>query len=102
MKWDQVGQVGHDISTALVLLFFFIFSENVNNPMFSTPSMKGVVPGTTVPNTPLVSIEVLQHTFVGAQWLSGRVLDSRPRDRGFEPHRRHCVVILEQETFILA
>ena len=28
----------------------------------------------------------------GAQWLSGRALDSRPRGRGFEPHRRHCVV----------
>ena len=27
--------------------------------------------------------------FWGAQWLSGRVLDSRPRGRGFEPHRRH-------------
>ena len=38
----------------------------------------------------------------GAQWLSGRVLDSRPRVRGFEPHRRHCVVVLEQDTFILA
>ena len=39
---------------------------------------------------------------VGAQWLSGRVLDSRPMGRGFEPHRRHCVVVLEQDTFILA
>ena len=38
----------------------------------------------------------------GPQWLSGRVLDSRPRGRGFEPHRRHCVVVLEQDTFILA
>ena len=38
----------------------------------------------------------------GAQWLSGRVLDSRPRGRGFEPHRPHCVVVLEQDTFILA
>ena len=38
----------------------------------------------------------------GAQWLSGRVLDSRPRGRGFESHRRHCVVVLEQDTFILA
>ena len=37
-----------------------------------------------------------------AQWLSGRLLDSRPRGRGFEPHRRHCVVVLEQDTFILA
>ena len=34
--------------------------------------------------------------------LSGRVLDSRPRGRGFEPHRRHCVVVLDQDTFILA
>ena len=38
----------------------------------------------------------------GAQWLSGRVRDSRPKGRGFEPHRRHCVVVLEQDTFILA
>ena len=30
----------------------------------------------------------------GAQWLSGRVLDLRPKGRGFEPHRRHCVVSL--------
>ena len=38
----------------------------------------------------------------GAQWLSGRVLDSRLKGRRFEPHRRHCVVVLEQDTFILA
>ena len=37
----------------------------------------------------------------GAQWLSGRVLDSRPRGCGFEPHWRHCVVVLEQDAFIL-
>ena len=35
------------------------------------------------------------------QWLSGRVLDSRPRGHRFEPHRRHCVVVFEQDTFIL-
>ena len=39
---------------------------------------------------------------MGAQWFSGRVLDSRPRGRGFEPHRGHFVVVLEQDTFILA
>ena len=38
----------------------------------------------------------------GAQWLSGRVLDSRPKGYGFEPHRRHCAVVLEQDIFILA
>ena len=33
---------------------------------------------------------------MGAQWLNGRVLDSIPRGRGFEPHRRHCVVSLSK------
>ena len=33
---------------------------------------------------------------MGAQWLSGRVLDSRPKGHGFEPHRRHCVVSLSK------
>ena len=32
----------------------------------------------------------------GAQWLSGRALDSRLKGRGFEPHRRHCVVSLSK------
>ena len=31
-----------------------------------------------------------------AQWLSCRVLDTRPRGRGFEPHRCHCVVSLSK------
>ena len=34
--------------------------------------------------------------FMGAQLLSCRVLDSRPRGCGFEPHRRHCVVSLSK------
>ena len=42
------------------------------------------------------------NSLLGAQWLSGRVLDSRQKGRRFEPHRRHCVVVLEQDTFILA
>ena len=36
------------------------------------------------------------NTNEGAQWLSGRVLDLRPKGRGFEPHRRHCVVSLSK------
>ena len=35
---------------------------------------------------------------MGAQWLSGRVLDSRPKGRGFEPHKRHCVVSLSKNN----
>ena len=34
--------------------------------------------------------------YVGVQWLSGRVFESRPRGRGFEPHRGHCVVSLSK------
>ena len=37
----------------------------------------------------------------GAQWLSGRVLDSRPKGRRFRPHRRHCVVVLEQSLVLV-
>ena len=40
--------------------------------------------------------------WLGAQWLSSRVLDSRQRGRRFEPQRRHWVVVFEQDTFILA
>ena len=47
-------------------------------------------------------LQLLLIHLMGAQWLSGRVLDSRQRGRGFEPHRHHCVVFLEQDTFILA
>ena len=35
----------------------------------------------------------------GALWLSGSVLDSRLRGRGFKPHRHHCLVVLGQDTF---
>ena len=30
------------------------------------------------------------------RWLSGRVLDSRPKGPGFEPQWRHCVVSLSK------
>ena len=33
---------------------------------------------------------------LGAQWLNGRDLDSRPRGQGLEPHRSHCVVSLSK------
>ena len=31
-----------------------------------------------------------------AEWLSGRVFDSRPRGRGSKSHQRHCVVSLSK------
>ena len=50
----------------------------------------------------IVSSKIYDKRGMGAQWLSGGVLDSRPRGRGFEPHWRHCVVVLEEDTIILA
>ena len=44
----------------------------------------------------------LQYLKKGAQWLIGRVLDSRPKGRGLEPHWRHYIVVLEQDTIIIA
>ena len=53
-------------------------------------------------NTELIGNIRIKDGKEGAQWLSGRVLDSRPKGWGFEPHWSHCVVVLEQDTFILA
>ena len=54
----------------------------------------------------LAALELLEKShrlrLMGAQWFSDRVLDLRLRGRGFKPHLRHCVVVLEQDTFILA
>ena len=38
-------------------------------------------------------------TQVGAQWLSGRVLDLRPRGCGFEPRRHHWVVVMSEHIY---
>ena len=42
-----------------------------------------------------VCIPTLQRA-EGAQWLSGRVLDSTQRGHGFNPHWRHCIVSLSK------
>ena len=48
----------------------------------------------------MIEIYVCKYEWIlktmGAQWLSGRVLDSRQRGSGFESHRRHWVVSLSK------
>ena len=39
---------------------------------------------------------------MSAEERSGRVLESRQKGPGFEPHRHHCLFVLEQDTVILA
>ena len=45
----------------------------------------------------LINKLVATRVRVGAQWLSGRVLDLRLKGRGFEPQGRHCVVSLSKK-----
>ena len=51
-----------------------------------------------IPEEGFLTSRPILWTCGGAQWLSGRVLDLRPRVRGFEPHRHHCIVVLEQDA----
>ena len=48
------------------------------------------------------SSAMTSHFGLGAQWLSCRLLDSRPRGRWFEPQKLYWVVVLEEDTFIIA
>ena len=59
---------------------------------------------TSVHNFRIFTIQGVQNyiLYQGVQWLSGKVLDLRLRGRRFEPHLRQCIVVLEQDTFILA
>ena len=53
---------------------------------------------------PLVRVQqgLYQSTnYEGAQWLSGRVLDMRLRDHGFESPLSSLCCVLEQDTLIL-
>ena len=48
-------------------------------------------------HTPMFNI--FYHMTSGVRWLSSRVLHSRPKGRGFESHRRHCVVSLSKNIY---
>ena len=39
---------------------------------------------------------ILNKYHLGAQWLSGRVLDLSSMGYGFEPHWQHCIVSLRK------
>ena len=58
----------------------FAVSINIGHSLFSS----------TFPSSDYLAV-VMGHSglHLGAQWLSGRELDSRPKGRGFKPHRRH-------------
>ena len=76
----------------LFCLVFALFCARLFICALWSPAGKGL----TLWLSFVVSSVSLSLSHWGAQWLSGRVLDSRPKGRGFEPHRRHCVVSLSK------
>ena len=49
-----------------------------------------------MPNNTFISYYIHLTCVVGAKWLIGRVLDSRPSGRELEPYRRHYIVSLSK------
>ena len=47
------------------------------------------------------NITVLNGLVGGVQWLSGRVIDSRPKGPGFQPHQHYCFVSLSKTQLSL-
>ena len=77
----------------------FSISE-LNNSMFSSDKQVLIGPGHVgrLRAKPYVTCLLCG---LGAQWLSGRVLESRPKGPRFKPHRRHCVVTLSKTHLFL-
>ena len=69
-----------------------LYTHNVPSQVFWNQTSKGVkleLSYISIPN-------LWRVIYSGAQWLSGRVLDSRQRGRRFEPHWCHCIVSLSK------
>ena len=55
------------------------------------------------PRSSLIRVGIVCLHDKGDQWLSGRVLDSRPKGCGLEPHWLHCIVCLNKtHKFLLS
>ena len=88
----MMGFLDHDTLLDNILSFnnFFIYPKNIGH-FYVVRMFIEVIQFSCKCNLPLK-----YHLLLGAQWLSGRVLNSRPKSRRFEPHLRHCVVSLSK------
>ena len=73
----------HQLETSAYRKIIFLFYQTTThvlgaqkNPLTETKLLKPMVCGLLKTS---VNLESIYHTPLGAQWLSGRVLDSRPR-----------------------
>ena len=93
-----------DSSHENIMPYFFgklrKMSQNLSSAAFVIGALRVIKEASTVFVCGLcVAVQqtlTLVITFEGAQWLSGRVLDSRSRGHGLEPHRHHCIVSLSK------
>ena len=81
--WPQEGKVQ--------VFSLYIYGENLKNLL-----VKNNWPDLKITSGQSLYQDCSNHSDMGAQWLSGRVLDSRQKGRRFEPHRHHCVVSLSK------
>ena len=100
---------GHAAALVFILFLFLLKKKNQEYHGASTVWIQKERNCIAVKDCPFKIVEKLYNILwpcvcirQGAQWLSGSVLDSRLRGGGFQPHRHHCVVVFEQDTFILA
>ena len=76
-----------------VLKYTYSLVTGINRQMIYTRQqndMCDLFPKITIKHTGKIVLSLT--TPMGAQWLSGRMFDSRPRGHGFEHHRLHCIV----------
>ena len=101
--WSSPDYLGHNscsvshrvaehlsIHRYIVVLYIIFWSFRKIGPSRNT-HMKKTVECYTLP-----IYKCYTYRLSSTQWLSGIVLDSRSRCRGFEPHRCHCVVSLSK------
>ena len=74
--------------------------EPVHPPFMLRSSIKGGCTGSSgSTHVEIPKCWISRHSSnMGGQWLSGRGIDSRTRDREFEPQRRHCYVSLSKNN----
>ena len=82
----------------LAVLLLTSYLDTLDPELFPEEDRPGLL--TLCHSVELLSDEHVQLN-VGAQWLNGRVFDSRLRGRGFEHHRRLCVVSLSKTQLSL-
>ena len=98
----NASQSSWDIVVDLLTTLSDKVKETVVSTMKQSPSFSTIVDEVCDRTTEKhLAICVRYISLAGSAVAQLQVLDSRPRGCRLESHRRHCIVVLEQDTFIL-